>query len=148
MRPTGVIGALFVSACASVPAPPSPVPAPFSVDALRPGDSLRVSVGTTRLTGRLIRLTTDSLLLSRPDTIGLSRSSIDTLWRRTSHGATAFGGGLLFGVLLAGAILLSGRSSADPGLNGKLAFAVVGVAALFGALIGSLSPGWEHIFQR
>lgn len=112
------------------------------------GASIRIKAGDRAVTGKLVKLTKDSLVLVAKDTESFERTAIDTAWRRPSGGASGFEAGLVFGALAAGLILLAGRSTDEPGLSGSIAVGVGLGAVLVGAAISSLGPGWHLVYSR
>jgi hypothetical protein len=145
----GCLAALALStACAQQALHVTPTPDPGVLDSLRPGSTLRLRAGPDILTGQLVRLTGDSLVLAHPHTTSLARTAVDTVWRRPPHSSRGLQAGLLFGVVMAGLIVASGRSTDEPALSTRVAIAVGLGAALLGAVFSSLGQGWELIYWR
>jgi hypothetical protein len=144
-RRAGLALLLLLPACGSVRPTPAPIPVRTSVDSLRPGTMIRVTTNAHRVSGRLVRLTGDSLILLDRDTIAVARTSIDTLWQQPHHGSGAFGGAVLVGLLLASAIVLTSRASYEPESGNTFALMVGGGAVLLGGILQSLPTAWERL---
>jgi hypothetical protein len=124
-----------------------------AVSALRPNSSIRVASSGTRVDGRFLNATSESLLLDTTDgnqSVRLIR--VDTLWtRQRATGRGAVIGAVVGGVTLAAlaGVIVGGLCESPEGCHGDYApfmgaGLVVGgsVGAVLGATIGALSHRW------
>jgi hypothetical protein len=132
--------------------PPSPDSQRFAaVSRIPAGRFLRVTAGTARSEGVLVKVTRDSLLLARGRTRhSLAMSEVAMVWERGSRaGKGALVGSIVGGVSLAAlAISFNGLCDTENCRNPAPA-ALVGAAAgglggaVVGTLIGAMMPVWH-----
>lgn len=122
------------------------------VQGLRPGQMIRVkTVQAGRVEARLLTLDGNTLRVQRENSPDIPVANIDSLWvqgHATGTGAIVGGlaGGLVFGVLIAGACA-HGADCSGVEVPAMTAGGVV-VGALVGALLGSGVPRWKLRYPR
>src|SRR5262245_39563161 len=136
-------------ACAQVPAASGPLAAPLVWDSLTPGTTLKIQSGTRSLTGRLERITPDSLYLGSADSAAITRVAIDTLWRQHKDKSSGVVAGLVTGAIFMTALFLTDNPEGDdPGLQRKVGVTGGLSLVLLGAVATSLAPEWELLYAR
>jgi hypothetical protein len=159
------------SAAVAAPASPRPVtpasaPAPVASDALAPGDLVRLRSAAGRYSGRLVRVTADTLVVAAPGrSDAVVRSDITELYRlkaRSSRGRAMLRGagagfvagaalGLLAGITVGHVDCNPTDTDCRPGQDRTIGVALTAEGAILGGLVGVMmgprlrETNWERI---